>query len=484
VLSPALSATAWSAVDILLRQGVQFGITVVLARLLSPEAFGTIALLYLVAGLAAAFAEGGLSSALIQRQDTTGTDESTVFWLNIGVGVVVAALFFLAGPAIAGLYGVPVLEPLAGVMAMTVLAGAAGAVPRALFTKAMNFRPLVIVSLGSAVLSGGFAIWLAWNGWGVWALAGQAFVAAVATTTLTWLISPWRPALVFSTDSARRLFGFGGYLLASAILETTYTRLYTLLIGTFYGVVALGYYGRAETTAHMPASVINGIVARVAFPYFSRLATNDLGRLATSFRSALQGSMLIHAPAMLGLAAVAEPLVLVLFGEKWLYSVPFLRVLCLASLLMPLHVLNLQALMALGRADLFFRLEVIKKAIGIAILITASPLGPLGIAWGMVIAGAASYFVNAFYLSQLLGYGALHQLRDVVPIALTAFGMSMGVAWICLEAGDWPPSVLLAAASFCGAAAYTSFVVIFDVGGAARIAKFLWNKSTPPWRVT
>lgn len=472
----------WSAADVLLRQGVQFGITVVLARLLSPEAFGTIALLYLFAGVAGTFAEGGLSSALIQRQDASPVDESTVFWLNSGVGLAVAALFYLSGSAIAGLYEVPVLEPLAGVMALTVLAGAVGAVPRALFTKAMNFRPLVMVSLGSAILSGGIAIWLAWNGWGVWALAGQAFVAAAATTTLTWFVSPWRPALVFSIASARRLFGFGGYILASALLETVYTRLYTVFLGAFYGVAALGFYVRADTTAQMPATVLNSVVARVAFPHFSRLAAEDHARLTANFRAALRGSMLIHASAMLGLAAVAEPLVLFLFGETWLPSVPFLRVLCLASLMMPLHVLNLQALMALGRADLFFRLEVIKKVIGIAILVVASAFGPIGIAWGMVVAGVASYFVNAHYLARLLSYGALAQLRDVAQIGLAAFGMAMGVAWLSVELGDWPPLASLSVTIACGALVHLIMIIVFDLAGAAGMIKNLLAKLWLPRR--
>lgn len=474
------AATAWSAADILLRQGVQFGITIVLARLLSPETFGTIALLYLFAGVAGIFAEGGLSSALIQRQDTTLTDESTVFWLNLNVSLLAAAIFFLAGPAIASLYDVPVLEPLAGVMALTVLAGALGTVPRALFTRAMNFRPLILVSVGSAILSGGIAIWLAWNGWGVWALAMQGLVAAVVTTLLTWLVSPWRPALVFSLASARRLFNFGGYMLASTFLEIVYSRLYTALLGTFYGVAALGYYVRADTTAQMPASVLNGIVARVAFPHFSRLAAGDRAQLTVSFRSALRCSMAIHAPAMLGLAAVAEPLVLFLFGETWMPSVPFLRVLCLASLLMPLHVLNLQALMALGRADLFFRLEVIKKVIGIATLAAASAFGPIGIAWGMVLVGVASYFVNAHYVALLLRYGALPQLRDVGAVVGLAAVMASGIVALYAWLPQMPPWLCLLTGVAGGAVLYFGLIMLYyqtyrDVVRDSLIRLFLYR---------
>ena len=217
----ALSATVWSAADIALRQGVQFFISIVLARLLTPAEFGTVALLYLFVGIASAFAEGGLTSALIQRQDTTIEDESTAFWLNMTVGSLMAVLFWLSGPAIAALYGISILAPLSGIMALTVLASAAGAVQRAKFTKALDFRLFVLAGAISVLSSGTIAIWLAWTGYGVWALATQALVNASATTLVLWVASRWRPRFVFRMASVRRLFGFGGYMLASTLLETT-----------------------------------------------------------------------------------------------------------------------------------------------------------------------------------------------------------------------------------------------------------------------
>lgn len=456
----ALSATAWSAADIFLRQGVQFALSIVLARLLTPIEFGTIALLYLFVGIAGAFAEGGLTSALIQRQDTTIEDESTVFWLNMGVGLLMALLFWLSGPAIAALYGIPVLAPLAGIMALAVLAGAAGAVQRAQLTKALDFRPLMAAGAISVLFSGAAAMSLAWAGYGVWALAAQALVSAAVTTLVLWLASRWRPKLVFSLASARRLFGFGGYMLASTLLETTYSRLYTVLIGKLYGVRELGYYSRADTTAQFPAAILNGIVARVAFPLFARVA-DDPGRLRANLRLALQGTMFLNAPAMFGLAAVAEPLVLVLFGEQWRPAAPFLKVLCLVGLMMPFHVLNLQALMGLGRSDLFFRLELIKKAIGIAILVAVSGFGTIAVAWGMAVASVLSYFVNAHYSGNLLGYGAASQFRDTAPI-MAAAAIAAGVAWLGVWLGNgFQTAGLLLVSIAAGAVTHLLVVLTF-----------------------
>ncbi len=469
----ALSATAWSAADIVLRQGVQFAISIVLARLLTPEEFGTVALLYLFVGIASAFAEGGLTSALIQRQDATIEDESTIFWLNMGVGLLMALLFWLSGPAIAALYGIPVLTPLSGIMALTVLAGAAGGVQRALFTKALDFRPLMLAGVTSVLVSGAVAIWLAGTGYGVWALAAQALVSAVATTLVLWLASRWRPRLAFSLASAQRLFSFSGYMLASALLEITYSRLYTVLIGKLYGVRELGFYNRADTTAQFPSGILNGIVGRVAFPLFSRMA-EEPARLGANLKRALQGVMLVNAPAMLGLAAVAEPLVLVLFGEQWRPAAPFLQVLCLVGLMMPFHMLNLQALMGLGRSDLFFRLEVIKKAISIAILLAAAGFGAIAVAWGMVAAGVLCCFVNAHYSGRLLGYGAAAQLRDTMPVMAAAGAMAAGVAWLGTRlGGTLDPAALLLASVAVGVAAYPLIVIAFRLAALTSLLGLL-----------
>lgn len=468
----ALSATAWSAADILLRQGVQFAISVVLARLLTPVEFGTIALLYLFVGIAGALAEGGLTTALIQRQDTTIEDESTVFWLNMGVGSLMALLFWLSGPAIAALYDVRVLEPLSGVMAITVVVTAAGGVQRALFTKGLDFRPLMFAGAVAVVSSGAVAIWLAFTGYGVWALAAQALVSAAMTTLVLWLASRWRPRLVFSLASARRLFGFGGYMLASTLLEITYSRLYTVLIGKLHGVRELGYYSRADTTAMFPAAILNGIVARVAFPLFSRMADDPI-RLRTNLRLALQAVMLVNAPAMFGLAAVAGPLVLVLFGEQWRPAVPFLQVLCLVGLMMPFHVLNLQALMGLGRSDLFFRLEVVKKVLGISILVAVAGFGAIAVAWGMAAASALSYFVNAHYSGRLIGYGAASQLRDTAPTMAAAAAMAAGVAWLSAWLGGGSPTMLLLVSVAAGAVVYPLTVVAFRLTALTSLLSLL-----------
>jgi O-antigen/teichoic acid export membrane protein len=268
-------------------------------------------------------------------------------------------------------------------------------------------------------------------------------------------------------------------MLASALLETIYSRLYTVLIGKLYGVRELGFYNRADTTAQFPSTILSGIVARVAFPLFSRMA-DDPARLGANLRLALRGTTLVNAPAMFGLGAVSEPLVVALFGEQWRPVAPFLQVLCLVGLIMPYHVLNLQALMGLGRSDLFLRLEVIKKVISIAILLPAARFGPIAVAWSIVAASMLCYFVNAYYSGKLLGYGAISQLRDTAPTSAAAVVMAAGVVWLGSWLGNrFDPLGLLLVSAAAGVATYPLIVILFrltaltsllDLFGEARPA--------------
>jgi O-antigen/teichoic acid export membrane protein len=281
----------------------------------------------------------------------------------------------------------------------------------------------------STVISGVVAIVMAWKGYGVWALAVQTVAASLVTTALLWLLSAWRPKWLFSFKSVKRLFGFGGYMLASGLLDIAYNRIYTLLIGKFYGVHELGFYNRADNTKQLPVGVLSGIMGRVAFPIFSA-AAHDVVKLRKGVQLALRLMMLVNIPMMLGLAAVAEPLITVLFGEKWLPAVPIMQVLCIGGIFWPLHVINLNVLMAQGHSHLFFRLEVVKKIVGSILLLIGTFYGVMGIAWSQVAFGIVGFFINSHYSRIHLQYGPSHQLRDTLPIFIISFIATAIVYWI------------------------------------------------------
>ena len=429
----AKSAVLWSGADILLRQGLQFGISIALARLLSPEEFGIIALLYLFTGIASAFVDSGFSAALVQRQDVTHTDESTVFWFNLAMALIVALALAASASAIAGFFNRAILVPLTQVLAVNIFISALGSVHGTLLNKRLDFKIQMKIGAVTTVISGSVAMIMAWDGYGVWALAAQTLAASLITTVLLWLFSSWRPIWVFSHDSVRRLFGFGGYMLASGLLDIIYNRIYTLLIGKFYGVQELGFYNRADSTKQLPVGVLTGILGRVAFPIFSA-AAHDTTQLRRGVRLALRGMMLLNVPMMLGLAATADPIIHVFFGEKWLPAVPIMQVLCIGGIFWPLHVINLNVLMAQGHSNLFFRLEVIKKILGSILLVVGTFYGVIGIAWSQVIFGGVAFLINAHFSRKYLDYGVVDQLLDFLPVlglslimATTAY--CIGINW-------------------------------------------------------
>ena len=452
----AFTATAWSGADILLRNGIQFAVSVALARLLVPEDFGIVAMLYLFTGIAGAFVDSGFSAALIRQQDTTHTDESTVFWFNLAIGCVVSILLVACAPFIADFFGHAVLVPLTWVMAANVFVTALSSIHVTLLTKRLEFRSQMKIGLVATVLSGAVAIWMASAGFGLWALAAQTLLASICTTVMLWWISGWRPHRVFSLASARRLFGFGSYLLASSLLDIFYTRLYSVLIGKQFGARDLGFYNRADGTKQLPVGVLTGILSRVALPVFSAVS-DDQDKLRRGVRMSLMGMMLINVPMMLGLAAVAEVLIIALLGEQWLPAAAILQVLALAGVFWPLHVINLNVLLAQGHSRLFFRLEVIKKVLGISLLLLGTLFGLMGIAWSTVLFGALAFLINAHYTKRFLEYGALQQTRDFLP-ALTAslvmFGIVrlISVTWVTHPLTELTALITLGAATFIGLA--------------------------------
>ncbi len=445
----ALNATLWSGADFFIRQGFQFVVSIILARLLSPEEFGTIALLFLFTGIASALVDSGFSAALIQKAHTTQVDESTVFWFTFGMSVAMALLLCALSPLIANFYSMPILIPLTMLMALNIVITALSVVHATLLTKHLDFKTQLKIGAYASVVSGSLAIVMAYKGYGIWALAAQYLVASTITTILFWIYKSWRPSLAFSKESAKSQFSYGGYLLAATLTDVIYTRGYSLLIGKFYGVRELGFFSRAEGVRQLPVSGLSSVMSRVAFPLFSA-AANDKALLKRGVQFALRGMMLINIPMMIGLAAVAEPLILVLLGKQWLPAAPILQILCLGGIFWPLHVINLNALTAQGHSKLFLRLEFIKKGFGISFLLLGTYFGIMGIAWSQVAYGALAFVINAHYTHRYLNYGVLAQTRDFLPSLLVAIPMGALVYWLG-ERIAYTPIIELSTMVLCGA---------------------------------
>ena len=441
--------------EFIIGRGINIVFIAMLARLLTPEDFGTFALLAIFVGVTHALVESGFGQALIHFQDTTDEDNSTVFWTSLGTGTFLSLCLYFTAPYIAAFFETDVLVPLTHIMAITIWISAFGIVQRALLIKQLAYRKITIVNLSALLFASLTAVILASLDFGVYTLAWQALCSATLTSGLLWLVNGWRPKFQFRLGSAKRLFGFGGYLLAAQILEVSFSKTYTLLIGKFYSTAELGQFNRAETTATLVTGLVVHPIQRIAFPVFSKMQ-NDRERMRTGLQGAVRVSMLFNAVAMLTLAVAAGPFVLTMFGPQWEASVPFLQVLCIYSLLMPLHFLNLQALMALGRSDLFFLLEVIKKVFGIAILIAGSQFGPIGIAWGLVISGLVSFVINSWYSGIHLNYGPVRQALQIIP-SLCFGAIAAGAAYLAMTASglDAPFFLLIVAIAASAAMSLT-----------------------------
>jgi O-antigen/teichoic acid export membrane protein len=457
----SLKAVIWSSADTFGRQGIQFITSILLARLLTPAEFGLVGMIVVFLAVATSFVDSGFSSALIQRKELTEEDKTSVFLFNISVGLGMAAMMFWAAPWIARFYAQPILTGLTRLLALNLFIQACGSVQFALLSRRLDFKTQWQVGMAATGISGAVAVVLAWRGYGVWSLAIQANISALISTLLVWWLVPWRPSRKGSIKSLRSMFGFGSRVLASGLINTVYERVQLLLVGKVFGPADLGYYTRAYTTQQAPASLFQTIVSKVTFPMFSTIA-HDRERLKAVMRKCMTTLGAVTMPMMAGLALMAKPIVIVLFGAKWLPCVPYLRILALAGALWPLHVANLEVMLAAGRSDLFLRAEVVKKvliAVGLAVSV---PISVMAMVWAMLVVSVLCYGVNATYAQGVIDYNIGAQIKDLLKPLLSTTAMALIVGALALAAKLTPPVLLLAGVT-TGVAIYIAMSFLLRV---------------------
>lgn len=432
--------------EIFCRYGLQLIVTIVLARLLEPEDFGLMAMVLVFTSTAALLVEGGLGTALVQRQKTTADEEASVFWVNLAMSCVLAALLALSAPSIARFYDQPALPELLHLMLWLLPLGALATVPSAILTQRMDFRSRLLAELIASTCAAAAALLLAWHGHGVISLAWQLITAATVRMILLWRLSGWRPNGRMDPVAFGRLFRFGGTLLLANLLNVAATRLQSLLIGRLFDARALGFYALAQDTQQAPAQFMTSLLNRVGLPMFSMVASQP-AKLAGALRLSLRLSLFVFAPCMMGLAVIASPLLKLLYGPTWTPAAPLLGLLALSAVFWPLHVLNLAAISAIGRADLVLRLELVKALVTIPLVVVAAFSSVVAVAGAVLVSSMLCVAVNAWHSQRLLGYGLVAQMRDALP-TLTLALLSTGVAAMVLHVGgNGPISMLLAISS-------------------------------------
>jgi teichuronic acid exporter len=428
----AITGLTWSFVDSFANQGIQFAIGIILARLLSPVEFGLVGMIVVFTAISQSFIDSGFSQALIRKPDCSQEDYSTVFYFNVVIGAVCyLALFFLAAP-ISFFYEEPQLVPLIRVLCITLIISGIGLIQRTILTKRIDFKLQTKISLVSALLSGGIGIAMAMYGWGVWSLVWKTLSLNIFSVVLLWIWTKWRPSLVFNMNSFREMFNFGSKLLASGLLDTAHRNIYYLIIGKYFTATELGYYARADEFSNIPSANLNNIIGRVSYPILS-IIQDDNQRLKIGYKKLIKGTMLVTFVLMVGMAAVAEPMVVTLIGEKWLPCVAYIQLLCFASMLYPLHALNLNMLNIKGRSDLFLRLEVIKKFLAVPTIVIGVLFGIKIMIIGMIVNSFLAYFLNSFWSGRLIGYPMKEQVMDIMP----SFMISLAMGIIVFLAGHF-----------------------------------------------
>ncbi|NLI21837.1 MAG: lipopolysaccharide biosynthesis protein [Clostridiales bacterium] len=431
-------------------QGISFIVSIVLARLLDPSDYGVLTLLTVFINLSRVFVQSGLNTALIQRLEVDETDLSSVFYLSLGIsGACYAALWFTA-PAIAAYYAMPELASLLRVLSLVLLPGALNAVQQAVISRRMAFRSLMTGSILANLISGAVGIAMANAGLGAWALVGQQLTNQVAICVILLITVDWRPKLLYSWSRVKTLFSFGWKLLVSSLIETLYNNLRPLVIGKRFSEDQLGFYNRGRQFPELLMNSVNGSIQSVMLPVFSG-EQERRERLKTIMRRTVMVSSYLVFPLMAGLALVARPMVSLLLTDKWLPCVPFLWICCADFAFYPVHTSNLQAINALGRSDVFLRLEIIKKAYGLVILAVSVFCfqSVLVIAAGSVLSTLIGTFVNAAPNKKLLGYSYGEQVRDLLPsLGMTAVMGAAVWAVSLLPLGDLPLMLAQAATGF------------------------------------
>ncbi len=451
-----LRGTVWSGVERFSVQGIQFLILILMARILTPADYGMVGMLAIFLAVSQSLVDSGFTCALIQKLDRSETDYATVFYFNIAVGAVLYFALFFAAPSIARFYDLPQLTAVTRVVSLTLFLNSLTVVPRAILSVRIDFRTQAKASILASVASGAAGVGTAYAGWGVWAIVLYNVSNVGINAALLWLFVRWRPRRVFSGASFRQLFGFGSKLMVSGLIDTVYKNIYTIVIGKRFAAAELGFYTRADQFAQFPSSNLTGILQRVTFPVLSTIQHED-DRLRLFYRKFLRLSAFVVFPMMIGLALLAGPVIAVLLNETWMPASELLAILCLCCMWYPIHAINLNLLQVKGRSDLFLRLEIIKKAVGVCILCITIPLGVKAMCWGSVVSSLLGLGINTHYTGKLIGVGFLKQMRDLLPTLGYVAVMGCAVYGIA-QCADSNPAKLclgtLGGAAVYGLAAY------------------------------
>jgi O-antigen/teichoic acid export membrane protein len=419
----------WKFAEQFSNYGIKFIIGIVMARMLSPSDYGITALPGVFMAITYIFANGSFGQALIRKTDLKEEDLSTAFYYSMVVGIFFYTLLFFASPWIADFYDTPVLKPLMRVTALGFVYGPIASIQHTLLLRDMKFKTLAKTSVSCKIIGGVVGIVMAYIGLGVWALVISDMAGVLTAQIINICIVKWYPKTGWSKESFKYLWGYGNKMIMSQLIDTLYTNITPIFIGKYYSTYQLGVYNRAQQYAALPSRNITGTLQGVTFPALSKIQ-DDKERLARNYRKMLRVSAFIVFPMMMMLSALARPFIITLISTKWESSIILLQIICFSMMWYPIHAINLNLLLVKGRSDLFLRVEIVKKIVGLSILIFTLPQGLIVLCYGRIVSSLLALFINTYYTSKLINYSFLKQIKDMTPSLLLSFciwGVILGI---------------------------------------------------------
>ncbi|WKD86098.1 Teichuronic acid biosynthesis protein TuaB [Polaribacter huanghezhanensis] len=424
LISESIKTVVWSAIERFSVQVIQFVLTIILARLVAPSEYGLIAMLTIFIAVAQSFVDSGFSSALVQKKNRTETDFSTVFYFNIAISLISYIILYLSAPYIALYYREPLLELLCKWLGLSLIIQGFSVVQVAKLTISLDFKTQARASLTAVIISGLLGVYLAYSGYGVWALVAQSLLNNILNTSILCLLTKWIPKFIFSVSSLKSLFSFGSKLLLSGLLHTIYINLYSLVIGRKYSATDVGFFNQANLSARFPSVSLMAIISRAIYPIQCKIQDeNEL--LLSSFKQYLRMSCYIIFPVMISMSVLAKPLILVILTDKWLPITDLFMFLCIGYMWIPLMVLNNQILHVKGRTDYFLKAEIIKKIVGLFILVVTMPFGLTVLCIGLLVYNFFDMIIIIYFSKKVINTGYFEQFKSIFSIF--SLSIAMGV---------------------------------------------------------
>lgn len=442
-------------------QIISFMVSLILARILLPSDFGTIAAFNVLMGIGGVLINSGLTNSLIRTSNVDDTDLSTVFYFNLVVSIIIYVLILITAPLVAVFFKISELTNIIRVYAIILPVGAFSAIQGTLLTKKMDFKTQLKIQLPSLIVGGVSGIAFALTGFGVWSLVYMAIIQSVISSIQYWLYSKWRPKRVFDKNKFKFHFNFGYKLALSGLINIIFQNIYIIVIGKLFNPTQLGFYNKAHSLQQLPVTSITGPLNKVTYPLFAEIQDDD-ERLRSVYRRLMKTVIFITAPLLTMMGVLGEPMIRFLFTEKWLPAAPYFQILCIVGVLYPIHVYNLNILQVKGRSDLFLKLEIIKKIATIMVMTVSFRFGIIGLLWGQVAISVFSLIINCHYSGKYLNYNLWKQLRDILPmISLSA---TLGGILLFLDKSVWgiySDFIRLSVGGISGLLFYIAFSYIF-----------------------